>query len=93
MGDRGGVLPGHSRRGSRARVRDDGRARRRRRDPDGRGGSGPAGAGDHLGGHGDALRGARPAISTLGVAALVDRRLLVEIEVEAIVGAGDVYEG
>lgn len=43
--------------------------------------------------YGAALRGARPTISTLGVAALVDPRLKVEIEVEAIVGAGAVYEG
>lgn len=43
--------------------------------------------------YGEALRGARPTISTLGVAALVDVRLKVEIEVEAIVGAGAVYEG
>ncbi|MGE4427121.1 MAG: Rid family hydrolase [Solirubrobacteraceae bacterium] len=43
--------------------------------------------------HGDRLRGVRPVTSTLGVAALVDPRLLVEIEVEAIVGAGAVYEG
>jgi enamine deaminase RidA (YjgF/YER057c/UK114 family) len=43
--------------------------------------------------YGEALRGARPTISTLGVAALVDPRLKVEIEVEAIVGAGAVYEG
>lgn len=46
-----------------------------------------------LAAHGAVLRGARPVISTLGVAALVDARLLVEIEVEAIVGAGAVYEG
>jgi enamine deaminase RidA (YjgF/YER057c/UK114 family) len=46
-----------------------------------------------LAAYGRALRGARPTISTLGVAALVDPRLLVEIEVEAIVGAGAVYEG
>lgn len=43
--------------------------------------------------YGAALRGARPTISTLGVSALVDPRLKVEIEVEAIVGAGAVYEG
>jgi enamine deaminase RidA (YjgF/YER057c/UK114 family) len=43
--------------------------------------------------YGEVLRGARPTISTLGVAALVDPRLKVEIEVEAIVGAGAVYEG
>lgn len=43
--------------------------------------------------YGAALRGARPTISTLGVTALVDARLKVEIEVEAIVGAGAVYEG
>lgn len=43
--------------------------------------------------YGAALRGARPTISTLGVTALVDPRLKVEIEVEAIVGAGAVYEG
>lgn len=41
----------------------------------------------------DALRRARPTVSTLGVAGLVDPSLLVEIEVEAIAGAGDVYEG
>jgi len=35
----------------------------------------------------------RPVISTLGVAALVEPDLLVEIEVEAIAGAGDVFEG
>ena len=46
-----------------------------------------------LAAYGSALRGARPTISTLGVAALVDPRLLVEIEVEAIVGSGAVYEG
>jgi enamine deaminase RidA (YjgF/YER057c/UK114 family) len=46
-----------------------------------------------LAAYGQALRGARPTISTLGVAALVDVRLKVEIEVEAIVGAGAVYEG
>ncbi|MGX6448577.1 Rid family hydrolase [Patulibacter sp. S7RM1-6] len=46
-----------------------------------------------LAAYGAALRGARPTISTLGVAALVDPRLLVEIEVEAIVGAGAVFEG
>lgn len=46
-----------------------------------------------LAAYGRALRGARPTISTLGVAALVDARLLVEIEVEAIVGSGAVYEG
>lgn len=43
--------------------------------------------------YGRALRGARPTISTLGVSALVDPRLKVEIEVEAIVGAGAVFEG
>ncbi len=41
----------------------------------------------------DVLRSARPTVSTLGVAALIDPALLVEIEVEAIVGSGDVYEG
>jgi enamine deaminase RidA (YjgF/YER057c/UK114 family) len=46
-----------------------------------------------LAAYGEALRGARPTISTLGVAALVDPALKVEIEVEAIVGAGAVYEG
>lgn len=46
-----------------------------------------------LSAYGAALRGARPTISTLGVTALVDPRLKVEIEVEAIVGAGAVYEG
>ncbi|WP_210495683.1 Rid family hydrolase [Patulibacter sp. SYSU D01012] len=46
-----------------------------------------------LAAYGAALRGARPTISTLGVAALVDPRLKVEIEVEAIVGAGTVFEG
>lgn len=39
------------------------------------------------------LRGARPTVSTLGVAGLIDPGLLVEIEVEAIAGSGDVYEG
>ncbi|MCK9248097.1 MAG: RidA family protein [Solirubrobacteraceae bacterium] len=43
--------------------------------------------------HGERLRGVRPVTSTLGVDALVDPGLLVEIEVEAIVGAGAVYEG
>ncbi|WP_320672818.1 RidA family protein [Patulibacter defluvii] len=43
--------------------------------------------------HNEALGDVRPVISTLGVAALVDPRLKVEIEVEALAGAGDVYEG
>lgn len=46
-----------------------------------------------LAAHGDTLGAVRPVISTLGVAALVDPRLKVEIEVEAIAGSGDVYEG
>jgi enamine deaminase RidA (YjgF/YER057c/UK114 family) len=46
-----------------------------------------------LAAHGELLRDVRPASSILGVAALIDPRLLVEIEVEAIVGAGDVFEG
>lgn len=46
-----------------------------------------------LAAYGEQLRGVRPASSILGVAALIDPRLLVEIEVEAIVGAGDVFEG
>lgn len=41
----------------------------------------------------DVLRGARPTSSVLGVAGLIDPALLVEIEVEAIAGSGDVYEG
>ncbi|MEV4422452.1 Rid family hydrolase [Patulibacter sp. NPDC049589] len=53
----------------------------------------PANGSAVLSAYGEALRGARPTISTLGVAALVDPRLKVEIEVEAIVGAGAVYEG
>ncbi|MDO9409440.1 Rid family hydrolase [Patulibacter sp.] len=53
----------------------------------------PVNGGPVLSAYGEALRGARPTISTLGVSALVDPRLKVEIEVEAIVGAGAVYEG
>lgn len=41
----------------------------------------------------DVLRSARPTSSVLGVAGLVDPALLVEIEVEAIAGSGDVFEG
>ncbi|MDX8151832.1 Rid family hydrolase [Patulibacter brassicae] len=41
----------------------------------------------------ETLRSVRPVISTLGVSALVEPDLLVEVEVEAIVGAGDVFEG
>ena len=48
---------------------------------------------DVLAVYGKALRSARPTSSILGVAALIDPALLVEIEVEAIAGAGDVYEG
>jgi enamine deaminase RidA (YjgF/YER057c/UK114 family) len=53
----------------------------------------PANGPEVLSAYGEALRGARPTNSTLAVAALVDDRLKVEIEVEAIVGAGAVYEG
>ncbi len=43
--------------------------------------------------YGEALRSARPTSSILGVAGLIDPALLVEIEVEAIAGSGDVFEG